>query len=113
MIIINTTKNSTLAKECAVADSFIKRFIGLMGKENLPEGGGLLITPCNSIHMFFMNFPLDIVFINKDRIIVHLIENIKPWQVSKVVFDARSTLELPVGTISTSSTQVGDVLKFE
>jgi len=112
MRIINTSKNSVLAHSCEAADSFLARFFGLMGKSCLHAGGGLLLTPCNSIHMFFMRFPLDVVFIDKNNTVVYLIENIKPWRVSPIVKQARSVIELPLGTISASGTEVGDRLVF-
>ena len=56
--------NSTIQLE--VADNFVKRFLGLMGRKNLPQGQGLLITNCNSIHMCFMKFPIDVIYIDED-----------------------------------------------
>ena len=84
-----------------------------MFKKNLPEGKGLHIIPCNSIHMCFMNFPLDIVFIDRDMKVVSIIEKIKPWKVSKIISGAYSVLELPAGTIAGTSTVVGDKLSIE
>lgn len=111
MIIENITKNTILADECRVADTFLSRFMGLMGKKTLQPGSGLLIKPCNSIHMFFMHFPIDAVFLNSDNKVVHIIEGIMPWRVSPVIRQARSVLELPVGTVESSSTDVGDRLE--
>lgn len=112
MKVVNTTKKTTLCTNCKVANNFISRFIGLMGKKNLPEGNGLLITPCNSIHMFFMNMPLDIIFIDKNNMIVHLLENIKPWSLSGIMHGSCSAIELPSGTIKKTSSSVGDRLQF-
>ncbi len=91
-----------------MANNFFTRFKGLMGTRTLPAGGGLWIVPCNSIHMFFMKIPLDVIFLDKNHNVVHLIENIKPWRVSKIVAKAHSVIELPVGTIANSRTIVGD-----
>lgn len=112
MRIENLTKGTTLSFNCEIANSFWKRFMGLMGKDNLPQGNGLVIVPCNSIHMFFMKFPLDIVFIDKNNIVVYVIENIKPWRASKIIRKAHSVIELPVGTIKSSQTYVGDQLEI-
>lgn len=108
MVVRNISKNTILADNLSVADNFFKRFIGLMFTKELPMGKGLHITPCNSIHMCFMNFPLDIIFLNKNMEIVSIIEGIKPWKVSKIVSKANSVLELHTGTISKSASTVGD-----
>jgi uncharacterized membrane protein (UPF0127 family) len=108
MKILNTTKASVLADKCACANNFFTRFKGLMGINSLPKGGGLLITPCNSIHMFFMKFPLDVVFIDKEGLVVHLIHGIRPWRLSPIVWKAHSVIELPTGIIRASNTALGD-----
>ncbi|NJD04257.1 MAG: DUF192 domain-containing protein [Ruminiclostridium sp.] len=113
MKIVNTSKNTILAENCSTANTFFTRFKGLMGVNRLPAGSGLHIAPCNSIHMFFMKIPLDIVFLDKDNTVVHLIEDIKPWKVSKIVHKAHSVLELPTGTIKASGTRMEDKIGFE
>lgn len=113
MIAINISKSSILADNLSIADTFFKRFMGLMFKKELPYGKGLHIIPCNSIHMCFMNFPLDIIFLSKDMEILNVIEGISPWKVSKIVPKAHSVLELPVGTISKSSSAIGDKIVIE
>lgn len=112
MKVLNSRNNKILAEECRIAFTFKSRFFGLMGKSNLSQGSGLHIIPCNSIHMFFMRMPLDIIFLNKDRKIVYLIEDIKPWRVSKIIKKAHSVLELPVGSIKTSESIIGDEIIF-
>jgi hypothetical protein len=112
MEIRNISKDTLLAEKCAIADNFTTRLLGLMGKKNLPSGHGLLITPCNSIHMFFMSFPLDIVFIDKSNTVIYTRESIKPWRVSKIVKRACSVIELPSGSIRQSGTEVGDRLEI-
>jgi len=84
-----------------------------MCRKVLLPGSGLIIVPCNSIHMFFMRFPLDIIFIDKSDTVVFLIENIKPWRFSRIVRKAHSVIELPAGIIHESRTEIGDILKIE
>ncbi len=112
MKVLNQTKNTIIAFECKTADNFFTRLKGLIGKKLLPEGSGLLIIPCNSIHMFFMKIPLDVIFIDKAGKVVYLSENIKPWQATRIIKKARCTIELPAGTIAQSRTEVGDKLEF-
>ena len=112
MIIRNKRKLTSLAVNCQTADSFLSRFKGLMGRETITEGSGLIITPCNSIHMFFMKFALDIVFLDKNNRVVHIAENIKPWRLSKIVRSATTAIELPINSVKASRTEIGDTLEF-
>lgn len=112
MVIINVTRNTVLANDCSHARTFLSRFIGLQFKRDLPLGHGLLITPCNSIHMFFMRFAIDAIFIDAKGTVVHISEGIKPWRISRIVGKARSVLELPAGTASSTGTAIGDLLEL-
>ena len=112
MIIRNTIKNTMLTEDCRIADSFFSRFMGLMGKKTLKQGAGLLITPCNSIHMLFMRFPIDAVFLGSGNEAVHIIKGMKPWRLSPIIRKAHSVLELPEGTVESSLTEVGDRLEL-
>ncbi len=113
MKILNHSKKTQIADTCRIAKNFFPRFMGLMGKKNLSEGSCLIITPCNSIHMFFMKIPLDIIFIDKNSKVLHIIESIKPWRISKIIRNSHSVIELPVGTLSKSKTTIGDQLIIE
>lgn len=112
MKVINITQNTTLAGDCIHARSFWARFKGLQLKRVLPAGSGLLITPCNSIHMFFMRFAIDAVFIDKDQVVLYIEERIKPWRISRVIKNSRSVLELPAGTSAATGTRPGDRLEL-
>lgn len=112
MIVKNVTQNTLLSDNCGHAQTFWARFKGLQLKKNFPEGCGLLITPCNSIHMFFMRFPIDAVFIDKDQTVLYIDESIKPWKISKVIRKSCSVLELPAGTAPATGTKPGDKLSF-
>jgi uncharacterized membrane protein (UPF0127 family) len=112
MVVKNKGKGTELCSECKHADSFYSRFMGLMGRKTLKPGAGLLIKPCNSIHMFFMNFSIDAVFLNRENEVVHIIEGIKPWRVSRLIKHAHSVLELPSGTARATRTEIGDRLEM-
>jgi uncharacterized membrane protein (UPF0127 family) len=112
MLIINRTKGTTIADAARRAANFLARGRGLMLAPPLPEGGGLVLEPCNSIHMFFMRYPLDILFLNKEGAVVFMYKGIKPWRVGRVVRGARMAVELPVGTIEESKTELGDQISF-
>lgn len=112
MIVRNVTRGTVLADNCAHALTFWTRFKGLQMKKELPSGSGLLITPCSSIHMFFMRFSIDAIFVDADQVVLHIEEGLRPWRVSKVVKKSRSVLELPAGTASTTGTKPGDRLEL-
>jgi uncharacterized protein len=90
---------------CEVSATFWSRFMGLMGKPGLPQGEGLLIAPCNSIHMFFMRFSIDALFLDRNYNIVKLIRNLAPGRVVGTIPDAWQVIELASGTTPASFTE--------
>ena len=108
-----------LAESLEVAESFGGRFMGLMGRASLPAGGGLWLRPASSIHMLFMRFPIDAVFLGKpdaegNRRVVSVRAGLRPWV--GVVWWARGAdgcLELPSGAAAASGTIVGDLVRLE
>ena len=103
-------RDTVLAEDIEIADSFWGRLKGLLGRMLLPAGTGLLLKPCNSIHSCFMKFDFDVVFINNNLKIVHIIEKMCPFRISPVIQQAQMALELPAGTISITGTEIGDQL---
>lgn len=103
----NADTGAVLAERAEVADNVWTRFVGLMGRDDLPAGAGLLIEPCNSVHMFFMRIPLDIVHLDRQGVILRAVPNLGPWAVGPIVRGGRSVLELPVGTLAATGTKEG------
>ena len=110
MRIDNVSRGTTVATNAVQAANFLTRGRGLMMAPPLPEGGGLVLDPCNSIHMFFMRYPLDIIFLDKAGSVVFMYRGIKPWRVGRIVRGAKLAIELPEGAIAASGTEVGDRL---
>ena len=110
---INTTRKLTLADNGRIADNPWLRLKGLLGTKTLPDGQGLLIEPCQSIHTFFMAYPIDVLFLDKRFRIVHLYKAMRPNRASRIVFKAHSVIELPPGIVDRSGTAVGDVVSVE
>lgn len=102
-----------IVSELRIADNFWTRFVGLQFAPSLKEGTGLLIRPCNSVHMFFMRFPIDVVFLTKDLVVEQILPDLKPWRISPVVLKAYQTLELPAGTIAKVGLKQGDRLTLK
>lgn len=75
------------------------RLKGLMFKAELPEGHGLWIKPCSSIHSCFMRFEFDAVFLDKEFNVIHCIHSMAPWKASPILWKAHSVVELPAGTL--------------
>lgn len=105
---INTTRGVRLTQCGRVADNFYTRLVGLLRDKSLEFGDGLWIMPCNSIHSIGMKFVFDAIFLDKNLKVVHLMSEMKPWRISKMVFAAHSVLELPAGLILQTNTEMGD-----
>ncbi|MCM8799614.1 MAG: DUF192 domain-containing protein [Candidatus Omnitrophica bacterium] len=110
--IINKTKNTVIAQKAILAKNFFSRLKGLLGKDSFDDFDALIIKPCNSIHTFFMHFPIDVIFLDKSNYVIGAF-SIKPWRISKVYFSAHLCIELPWGKIFSTSTIPGDLLFFE
>lgn len=100
-----------LATRVTVAETLPRRLRGLLGRTELPAGEGLLIRPCKGIHTFFMKFPIDAVFLDKENRIVALFRDLAPNRMTPVYRKAYATLELPAGTLD-PNTGVGDRVNF-
>jgi hypothetical protein len=101
-----------VCRRLRVADSMISRMRGLLGRKELPADEGLLLTPCSSIHMWFMRFPLDVVFLQSDLTILKVKEHVGPWRVVSCS-GARSVLELPAGACAEKGLRPGDRLALD
>lgn len=112
LTIYNKTRSTTLGNAVEVAETPWTRLKGLLGRRSLDEGGGLLITPCNSIHMFFMRFAIDVAFLDQSNRVVHATHAIKPWRATWFYPKAVSALELPAGTLKRTGTEEGDELSL-
>jgi uncharacterized protein len=106
----NRTRNTYLATDLVIANTHWSRFRGLMATDSssFPPGRGLWINPSRGIHTFAMRFPIDALYLDRDRIVIHLEAGLKPWRLAAVRVNAASVLELPVGTIRATQTALGD-----
>lgn len=109
--VTNLTRGTILATRLEVADSAAKRNKGLLGRKGLDAGEGLWIVPCESVHTFFMQFPIDLVYLDRKNVIRKVCESVQPWRLS-LCLSAHSILELPSGTIRDTQTVAGDTLDF-
>jgi hypothetical protein len=80
---------------------------------NFLRGQGLWIVPSRGVHTFAMRFPIDVIYLDKGKIVIHAEENLKPWRVAPVRLRATSVLELPASTLSATRTAVGDEIEID
>jgi uncharacterized membrane protein (UPF0127 family) len=111
-MIKNVSKNTILAENAEIADNPISRAVGLLKYQQLDKGQALVIRPCNAIHTFFMRFAIDVIFLNRKNCVVKLNKNVQTWRMTWPKFSAVSVVELPVGKIEESKTEVGDRLEI-
>jgi len=109
--VANKTRGTTLATRLEVADSASLRSKGLLGRTGLEPGHGLWIVPCESVHTFFMKFAIDLVYLDRRNKVRKVKSAVGPWRISACL-SAHSVLELPAGTVQSTSTQSGDILEF-
>ncbi len=116
----NETRGTQLVARLEVGSSLWAKFKGLMGRPALPPGDGLWLPDSNGIHMMFMRFPIDAVFVGRPlpddpgvRVVVAAKRDVRAWTgLVPLVRAAHGVLELPAGTIAASGTAVGDRLRF-
>lgn len=109
----NVTRETIVAERVEVAGTSEDRKRGLLGRTSLEAGTGLWLVPCEWVHMFGMQFPIDIVVLDKHDVVVGVQEALKPGWIGKLFWRAYSTLELPVGAIRASGTAKGDRIEWE
>jgi len=110
----NRTRGTYLATELLMANTHWSRLKGLMGTplENFRAGKALWIVPCHGVHTFAMRFPIDVVYLDSDKVVVHVEKHLKPWRMAPVRMRAASVLELPPDTLAPTATSVGDELEI-
>jgi uncharacterized membrane protein (UPF0127 family) len=109
--IINKTKGIVIVSKAIVAKSFLERLKGLMFRRNMDRDEALIFYSAESIHMFFMRFPIDIVFLDKSMRVIKIRSQLKPWRMASC-FSSSVTIELPANKAKDTHTEVGDILEF-
>jgi len=110
----NHTRQAYLATDLSVADTHWARMRGLLGRtaESFRSGRGLWITPSRGVHTLAMRFPIDVLYLDRRRVVVHLEEGLKPWRIAPVSVRTVSVLELPQHTVRSTGTDVGDQIEI-
>jgi uncharacterized membrane protein (UPF0127 family) len=110
----NLTRNAYLATRLSMAGTHWSRLRGLMWRDatSFPTGDGLWIIPSRGVHTFAMKFPIDVIYLDNKKIVVHIEQGLKPWRVAPVSMRTASVLELPDNTLQSSGTTVGDQIEI-
>ncbi len=112
--LIRKHDSAEIASKLEVADRFVPRLRGLIGRSRFDAGEGLLFPRCNSVHMWMMSIPIDLVFLKKQAsewLVLSVHPELRPWKILPVGnFKADDALELPAGTIQSKGLKSGEVL---
>lgn len=112
MQLVNSTNGALLADNIELATSFKKRLIGLIGRPGLKHGEAFILLPCNSIHTFIMNFSIDVLFVDKDAVVLKAMENMRPFRFSPIISRSYMVVELPAGSLAATGTGTGHRLEL-
>jgi len=100
-----------LAQKVEIADTFWRRFRGLMLRRRFPRGSALLFKLSRpgryGVHMFFVMFPIDLLYLNENFVVVDVCRNLKPWRTHRPKVRASYIVELPAGTVSRARVKLG------
>ncbi len=112
---VNETRGTALCEGLETARGLLEQGRGLLGRDRLEPGAGMLfqsgaLAPFMWMHMFFMRFPIDIVFLDRHGRVIRINRNLKPWRLSSLVFGARRALEVEAGAAARSLTAEGDLI---
>jgi uncharacterized protein len=115
---LNQTRATVLCGHLEEAGGVAGKSRGLLGRDGLEAEAGMLfeagwLEPFMCMHMLFMRFAIDVVFLNRQGKVIRINRNLRPWRISSIVWGARIALELPAGGAALSRTEVGDQIIFE
>jgi uncharacterized membrane protein (UPF0127 family) len=108
-VAIRREDGSIVCERCVLADTALTRTKGLLGRRDLPSGEGILLKPASSVHMAFMRFAIDAVFLDRDLRVVKIAADLQPWKIAGSR-GAKAVLEIPAGEASRRGLTVGDRL---
>ena len=108
-LILRREDGTVVCERLTLADSPVTRLRGLLGRDGLEQGEGLLLRPASSIHTFFMRFPIDAVFLDRALVVLGIADGIEPWRAASQR-GAKAILELPAGESFRRGLTVGDKL---
>jgi len=112
VVVENNASGDVLADNAVLVTGILERMKGLLGRKTLDRGEGMVISPCNSIHTFFMRFSIDAIFYGPDGKVVAAIQHLKPFRATRIYPGVKGVVELPAGTLDTTPANPGDILSI-
>lgn len=112
MVLVNKTTNIQIADHLIIAENFLLKAKGLLGKISIPEDTALLLVSCRAVHTMFMKFPIDVVFLDKNFVVKKTVYNMVPWKTAYCK-DSQYAIELSEGTVKTKRILLNDRLKIK
>lgn len=109
--VLNLTRGAVLADHVEVADTFLRRLRGLLGRRSWGVWDGLWIEPCAGVHALGMAFTVDVILVDEGSCALW-VQTLRPWRIGGFHLDARAALELPAGTLARTGTAPGDRLEL-
>lgn len=113
MMLLNRETGKVLANDVRMARTFWSRLRGLMFTSEFRSGNALHIQPCQSIHTFFMRYPIDVLYLDSNLKVIAVEENVRPGKFGRIHRKALSVIELPIGKVSETETEVGQEVQFQ
>ena len=111
---VHEKSGRVLAESLEMPRTMFGRGLGLMFRRELPAGRGMWINPCNGIHMMFMNFPIDAVFLDGRERVKKVYRRLPAWWgIVLLEWGAHSVLELPPGSTADIDLQRGDQILIQ
>jgi uncharacterized protein len=108
--VYNQTRESFLSLDVTAADTIFSRLKGLIGRLKLRSDEGIWVVPSRGVHTLGLLFPLDLIYLDENYRVIHLVEYFPSFRIAPLKTQAESVLELPTHTIYSSQTQPGDQL---
>ena len=107
--LVNERTGAIVARDLELASDSKARNRGLLGRSGIADGAVMIIAPCNAIHTFFMRFTIDVVFVDRQGIVLKLSRSVRPWRI-RVAIGAFAALELAAGSLDRVEILKGDRL---
>jgi uncharacterized protein len=108
---LRRSDGTIVCEQCTIADNPLTRMKGLLGRDGLESGEGLLLRPASAVHTYFMRFPIDVVFLDDALVVVGISDSVDPWR-ARSRKGAKAVLELPAGESERRGLAVGDRLEL-
>jgi len=116
VLVVNRTRGTELGRSIQVADTRLRRLVGLLGRTYLAAGNGLLLQPCRGVHTLGMRLVIDAVYCGSPSAtgapVLRVVPALRPWRLGPIVWRSWAVLELPDGTIARTGTRAGDMLEL-